>query len=556
MRPWECFLLAISALPFATFAENGTALPVVDLGYERYRAASFNQSGGFYNFSNIRYGAPATGDLRFRAPQSPAINRSTIHDGSNGRICPQAYPKWLALESAFIPSYLAGIPFNGSLDLSDYQYTPTPVDPRTDEDCLFLDILVPKQVYDSARMQKKYRGAPVLVWIYGGGYAFGDKTTQTGAPGLIERSRQDGSEGVIYLSFNYRLGAFGWLAGPTFSKSGTPNAGLLDQQLALKWVQKYINLFGGDPDRVTVFGESAGGGSILHHITAYGGMEEPAPFQQALLQSPGFLPLPQKSRQEQVFNQFLSLLNVSTIDEARKLPSETLTQTNAYHIGEFSYYGDFNYGPAVDGTFVPALPGQLLQRGDFHKNIKVMVGSNSDEGLLFILPTAFNESGYQQYLQDNLPGLTEDTRQYISETLYPPIFNGNFGYTNGLERGALTLSDLAFQCNTFYVNRAFGDKTYAYRFSIPPGVHAEDLPYTFYNGPNPAVANATAALILQDYITTFTKTGVPTSSLGPPFEEYGRDKTVLNFGSELIMTTLDPAASERCRWWQQAVYAH
>lgn len=66
---------------------------------------------------------------------------------------------------------------------------------------------------------------------------------------------------------NYRLGAFGWLSGPTFQESGTANLGLYDQRLALEWVQANIHLFGGDPNRVTVFGESAGGGSIMHQIT-------------------------------------------------------------------------------------------------------------------------------------------------------------------------------------------------------------------------------------------------------------------------------------------------
>jgi carboxylesterase type B len=292
----------------------------------------------------------------------------------------------------------------------------------------------------------------------------------------------------------------------------------------------------------------------LHHITAYGGKRDPPAFQQAVLQSPGFLPLPQKHRQEEVYQKFMQILNVSSLDEARELPSQTLIEANAYHIGEFSFYGDFTYGPAVDGTFSPSLPGQLLEQGAFHKNVNVMVGSNSDEGLLFIMPTAQEESGYQQYLDENIPGIRPSPRSYISSTLYPPIFNGNFGYRTRLERGALTLSDFIFQCNTDYINRAFHGRSFAYRFSIPPGIHAQDLPYTFYNGPNQAVVNDTVALILQDYITSFAKTGVPASSLGPVFERYGKGAGLLNFGPDAILTTLDPAANERCQWWQKAVY--
>jgi carboxylesterase type B len=107
------------------------------------------------------------------------------------------------------------------------------------------------------------------VWIFGGGCTTGDKAgITTGNPaGLIGRS----NDSIIYVALNYRLGAFGWLSGPTFQTDGTPNAGLHDQRFALKWVQKHISAFGGDPDQVTVIGESAGGGSIMHQITVCGG---------------------------------------------------------------------------------------------------------------------------------------------------------------------------------------------------------------------------------------------------------------------------------------------
>lgn len=145
---------------------------------------------------------------------------------------------------------------------------------------------------------------------------------------------------------NYRLGAFGWLSGPTFQEDGDANAGLLDQRLALEWVQEHIASFGGDPNRVTVFGESAGGGSIMHQITAYGGLKGPVPFQQAVPQSPGFQPFVSNYQQEQILNGFMGLLNVSTIEQARQLPFSTLMTANIIQIGGSSY-GGFTYGPTV-----------------------------------------------------------------------------------------------------------------------------------------------------------------------------------------------------------------
>lgn len=146
-------------------------------------------------------------------------------------------------------------------------------------------MLVPKTILDNAKHQGYSRAklAPVMLWIYGGGYTAGEKSTYNGA-GLLGASQ----DGVIFVAINYRLGALGWSSGPSFQSSGgTANAGLHDQRFALEWVQKYIHLFGGDKDRVTVFGESAGGGSVMHQITAYGGEKGPVPFQAAIPQSPG-----------------------------------------------------------------------------------------------------------------------------------------------------------------------------------------------------------------------------------------------------------------------------
>lgn len=105
-----------------------------------------------------------------------------------------------------------------------------------------------------------------LVEIFGGGFVGGDKNyINVGPPdGLLQRSNNS----IVYVTMNYRLGAFGWIAGSDFvGDDGVPNAGLHDQRFALEWVQKNIHLFGGDSEQVTVIGESAGGGSILHQIT-------------------------------------------------------------------------------------------------------------------------------------------------------------------------------------------------------------------------------------------------------------------------------------------------
>ena len=129
--------------------------------------------------------------MRFLAPTPPAVNRTTIQNASDV-ICPQGYPNWL-LTGAVTPFTPADI---------------LPVDPRTSEDCLFLDVLLPRSLWET-RLRSR---APVLVWIVGGGFSLGWKDEGGKGYGLVTRSQQFGSQGVILVSINYRLGLFVSLA--------------------------------------------------------------------------------------------------------------------------------------------------------------------------------------------------------------------------------------------------------------------------------------------------------------------------------------------------------
>ena len=278
--------------------------------------------------------------------------------------------------------------------------------------------------------------------------------------GLIGSSQTNGSDGIVFVALNYRLGAFGFLAGPTLQPSdGISNAGLYDQRLALQWIRDNIHLFGGDKERVTVMGESAGGGSVMHQITAFGGLKGPAPFSQAIIQSPSLRPLPGSLQQEQTYTAFLSLLNVSTVEEARRLPLAALIKANAVQVGQ-SYWGDFTYGPAVDGLFVPALPGRLLSQGSFDQNIRVLVGHNSDEGLLFTNPTITNSSAFAELIQTDFPDISPTVANFVENVLYPPVFNGSYGYTSQFERAILFTAEHIYTCNANFLARAFSNQSY------------------------------------------------------------------------------------------------
>lgn len=344
---WSTVILSCASSALLVAAQTYD-LPTVDMGYAVHQAAAFDEVGQYYNFTNIRYAEPPVGNLRFAAPVSPKPDR-TVQRGEVPRICPQAWPAWGLIAQQFLPAYLSGnaAAFNSSpANPADPTATPDasqipPPDPREDEDCLFLDVTVPTDVFDR---RDRSDGAPVLVWIHGGGYVAGEKGAAGSPAGLIARSQDESTHGIVYVQIQYRLGAFGFLSGSVLEESGgVSNAGLLDQRLALEWIQRNIKFFGGDPKRVTVLGESAGGGSIMHHITANGGRGAPVPFRQAILQSPGFEPVASKEQQDETLRQFFGYLGVSSLEEARAKSTEELQRANDIQVG-LAPYGAFIYG--------------------------------------------------------------------------------------------------------------------------------------------------------------------------------------------------------------------
>ena len=363
-------------------------------------------------------------------------------------MCAQAVPYWPKIASYFLGgSDAATLAYvNSQVDAVASAMTIDSLaapDPRQSEDCLFLDVIVPESIYASNK------SAPVLVWVYGGGYVYGDKTSTGNPATLIAQSQVDEGEGVVYVAMNYRLGLFGWLSGSIFSEQdGVPNAALYDQRLAFEWVQQNIHLFGGDPTRVTVMGESAGAGSIVHQVTAYGGSNGSAPFSQAIMQSPGFPPVPGDAQQvatyQSVISQAQSLISADVTDVAslRALDFETLAGLNSIVVARSAPYGTFTFGPVVDGTFVPKLPGVLLSEGKFDTELNVMVAHNSDEGLQFTSPFLTTDAAVATNLKEVFPTANNETIAYILDTLYPAVYDGTYPYTSLFGRASLITAEI------------------------------------------------------------------------------------------------------------------
>lgn len=263
---------------------------------------------------------------------------------------------------------------------------PEPVANGTEsEDCLFLDVYVPSWALELDPNDEKLA---VVVWIYGGAYVFGAKNTtielKTGNFSAYDgKSIFDSSQGsLIWVTGNYRLGAYGFLAGSTMEGGGQPNAGLHDQRLLLDWVQKYIGQIGGDKDSVNMWGLSAGGGSIVHHLTAYGGKKDQKPlFKRAAIWSAAFQwAYDRKQTLEQTFLNFTQAAGCprdasKALECLRKVAkdSDEMKKANQQIVTQQLALGMFPFGPAVDGDLVPELPASLLAKGEKYSRFNLSV---------------------------------------------------------------------------------------------------------------------------------------------------------------------------------------
>jgi len=324
-------------------------------------------AAGVLIFKGVPYAAPPVGDLRWKPPQP--------------------VKSWEGVRQATKPSPWCPQPKSVAFAARTGQQA---------EDCLYLN------VYTTAKDTAAKH--PVMFWIHGGGH-----TTGSGMA-LFYSGARLAPLGVVIVSINYRLGPLGFLAHPLLSRESEKNVsgnyGFLDKISALKWVKRNITAFGGDPDRVTIFGESAGAASVTRLMVSplARGL-----FHRAISQSGGPFGRNRHLRLQGKFPESAEEMGIKVQAllgcEKAENPLGCMRAKSHQEILEATkpaqglYGRGLRFGPIVDGWAIPEDPGLLFYKGEIAK-VPFMVGANADEGTIFLKQLPINGiKGYEQFVK-------------------------------------------------------------------------------------------------------------------------------------------------------------
>ncbi|TFK62937.1 alpha/beta-hydrolase [Pluteus cervinus] len=505
--------------------------PIVKLSYGSFQGAV---AGNVTTFLGVPFAAPPVGNLRFAPPQPP-IPFKGIQDASNfGAACFQQdedFPLIFGMnESALIASDLT----NG-----------------ISEDCLFINVVTPSTASPGQKL-------PVLFWIFGGGFEEGDTSENPGNT-VVERSLSLDQD-VVYVSANYRTSAFGFLGGQEAKDAGLGNAGLRDQRFAMEWVQQHISAFGGDPQKVTIWGESAGAIAVGLHLVINDGNPQGL-FRGAFMESGSPIPLEDITAKQGFFDQLVADTgctgSANLIACLRALSFEDLSNAIDQTPGLFAFQSlNTTWGPSVDGEVIVRDPQVSVLEGKYAK-VPFVTGDCDDEGTLFALSSLniTTDAEFLNYISTNyLPGVGAAQLNLVAQA-YPnnPAVGSPFGTgdaneaTPEFKRIAAVQGDMTFQApRRFFLRTASKTQpTFAFLFKrgkdteFLGSFHGSDIP-EFYGTGTPDFIGTDALINFAHHLNPNAPTGTGSISLLSQIHwpEYASNGT-----HPPLFTFLDPAPS-------------
>jgi para-nitrobenzyl esterase len=487
------------------------------------------QLEGSRRFLRIPYAQPPVGELRWKAPV-PAEGWSGVREEEE---------------------FALGCPQNGSAGSMASE----------NEDCLYLNVWQPDE--------PPAQGAPVMMWIHGGGNFAGSSgdIVSTSADHLwFDGQFFAKNHGVVVVTINYRLGPFGFFSHPELAGEDSPrgNQGLLDQRLAMQWIKENIQAFGGDPDNVTIFGESAGSADVCYHVASPGSR---GLFHRAISQSGGCTirvtgPDPTADTAETQVQKFADAVGCSeTADQLaclRELPVAGIL-ANAMQPNPESgmVAAQWRFGVVIDGEggVLPIDPIEAFDMGDV-ADVPYILGSNTDEGTLFVLLSDSPPSTQEEY--DAALEARFGERAADVGAMYPAEdFDGDFA-----QALARAFGDSGLVCGTHDTARraaAAGLSVRMYNFNFPWTVsagflgvaHAAEISHVFGS---PYMADATSEMIGEEmnaYWARFATSGDPNGA-GAPAEwpAFSADED-LRLQLDADWGVLEDFRAEECAFWRE-----
>ena len=512
--------LALSAPAAAQdSAEPPAATPVVETEAGKVQGL---EQGGIDAFLGVRYAAPPLGDLRFQPPAKPEAWEGVADATGYGAPCMQLYSASGPTESE-MPRRIQAI-------------FPTSTEAKMDnEDCLFLNVWTP-----AAGDGKK---RPVMVWFHGGGYAYGSGNW----PAYNGRNLAEKGD-VVVVTVNHRLNAFGYLNlaekfGEDFAASG--NVGNLDLVRSLEWVRDNIAGFGGDPDNVTIMGES-GGGSKVSHLMAMPAAD--GLFDKAVIQSGPGVFSGKPAEAADYAGKILEAAGVETLDDLRTIRSDQIVEAVRKATPADSAMGRGpQFGPIADGTIIPRDPF-LPAAPEQARDIPVLIGYNKDEMTLFLAAQPW----FGRLTEGTLDAMTGAMGEQAVAAVaayrkrypdYSPTHLAAIAMGTRFVRGTYLLADQQAKTASapVYVYRLTWETPIGGGMLRTP--HTLDIPLMFDNAKESAALVGTGedaqtmADMMSDAWIAFAKTGTPSSALLPEWKPYtpsARNVMELNVEPQLV----------------------
>ncbi|CEL11052.1 Putative Acetylcholinesterase/Butyrylcholinesterase [Aspergillus calidoustus] len=486
-------------------------------------------------FNAIPFAKPPTGSLRLKPPQPLTDPLGTVDATAFPKACPQFF---FSTNDEDWPISILG-------DLTNHPLFQTIT--NAGEDCLTLDIRRPAGTTADDKL-------PVLVWIFGGAFELGGTAMYEATP--LVKSSVSLDMPIIHVAMNYRVGGFGFLPGKEILADGAGNLGLLDQRLALEWVADNIAAFGGDPEKVTIWGESAGAISVFDQMLLYDGdntYKGKKLFRGAIMNSGGIVPADpvDSAKGQAVYDAVVSEAGCSsapdTLECLRDLDYDSFLNAANSVPGVLSYHSvALSYLPRPDGTALTDSPDILAKTGRYAR-VPFISGNMEDEGTIFALFQAniTTKQGVADYLSKYFfHGATLDQMEELVAT-YPDITTHGSPFRTGLlnnwypqfKRIAAILGDLTFTLTRRVLLQTVEDLTpevpswsylasWNYLTPVLGSFHGGDILQVFYG-----ILPNYASRSIHTYYFSFVYDLDPNSRRGGFMEwpQWGEDHQMMQF---------------------------